>query len=161
MSPGPDYIEIINPRFLTTLQGILAVLEDDVAPIIPENIYLTLVNDLQMLYSIHDASSSANTSNGIHPSISSTINNNNNNTNTNNIANFSHALTIVETMYDNMSHIQRNTAYENVEYNNHMTIAQNLWQSLSHDMQRDYRSNMHNTNILYGGPVHRIVYPRS
>jgi len=160
MSPGPDYIEIINPTFLTTLQGILAVLEDDVAPIIPENIYLTLVNDLQMLYSIHNAS--ANTSNRIRPSISSTINNNNNNNiNNNNIANFSHALTIVETMYDNMSHIERNTAYENVEYNNHMTIAQNLWQSLSHDMQRDYRSNMHNTNILYGGPVHRIVYPRS
>ena len=64
-------------------------------------------------------------------------------------------------MYDNMSHIERNTAYENVEYNNHMIVAQSLWQSLSPDMQRDYRSNMHNTNILYGGPVHRIVYPRS
>lgn len=50
MSPGPDYIEIINPTFLITLQGILAVLEDDVAPIIPENIYLTLVIDLQMLH---------------------------------------------------------------------------------------------------------------
>ena len=92
MSPGPDYIEIINPTFLTTLQGILAVLEDDVAPIIPENIYLTLVNDLLILYSIHDASAnhnaSANASNRIRPSISSTINNNNN-INNNNIANFS------------------------------------------------------------------------
>ena len=64
-------------------------------------------------------------------SSSSTYTNNNNNNNNNNIANFSHALAIVETMYDNMSHIERNTAYENVEYNNHMIVAQNLWQALS------------------------------
>lgn len=60
MSPGPDYIESINPIFLTTLQGILAVLEDDVAPIIPENTYLTLVSDLQMLYNIHNATANHN-----------------------------------------------------------------------------------------------------
>lgn len=54
---GPDYIESIqshNPSFLTTLQATLEIL-DDISSVMEENTYLTLVNELQILYSIHNA----------------------------------------------------------------------------------------------------------
>ncbi len=113
MSPGHDYIESINPTFLTTLQGILAVLEDDVAPIIPENTYLTLVNDLQMLYSIHNATASAR----------------------------------IIYAYDSISYTYDSSA-------NYLT-------GFGRMVTNSSSSSTNNNNNNYGGPVHRIVYPRS
>jgi hypothetical protein len=127
MSPGPDYIESINPIFLTTLQGILAVLEDDVAPIIPENIYLTLVNELQMLYNIHNATANHNAS-----------------ANHNATANTSARIIYA---YDSISYTYDSSA-------NYLT-------GFGRMVTNSSSSTNNNNNNNYGGPVHRIVYPRS
>jgi len=127
MSPGHDYIESINPTFLTTLQGILAVLEDDVAPIIPENTYLTLVNDLQMLYSIHNATANHNASA---------------NTSSTTSARIIYA-------YDSISYTYDSSA-------NYLTGFGRMVTNSSSST-----NNNNNNNNNYGGPVHRIVYPRS
>jgi hypothetical protein len=119
MSPGPDYIESINPTFLTTLQGILAVLEDDVAPAIPENTYLTLVNELQILYSIHNATASAS-------------------------ARIIYA-------YDSISYTYDSSA-------NYLT---GFGRMVTNSSSSTNNNNNNNNNNNYGGPVHRIVYPRS
>ena len=193
MSPGPSSTEnqSTNPTFLTTLQSILAVLEDDVSPLIPENTYLTLVNQLQMLYGIHNNSgrisytrsrsrsrisasytsgsasytydSSANyiTGFGRMTTAVSNSNNNNSNSNNNNSANFTNALSIVERMYHAMSYVDRDRAYENNNYTNLMNTARSFWDAMSLDEQRDYRTNMRPSEIEFGGPVHRIIYPRS
>ena len=188
MSPGPNYEEnqSTNPTFLATLQTILAVLEDDVSPAIPENTYLTLVNNLQILYGIHSTSvtnsgtinsgtinmlsgmgrgatidsSNSYTSNS-YTSNSYTSNSYTSTINNNNIANFTNALSSVEIMYDNMSYVERGTTYENNTYNNLMNVARDYWQSMSSDEQRNYRTNMRRDGIEFGGPVHRIIYPRS
>jgi hypothetical protein len=174
MSPGPSSIE--NPIFLTTLQNILAVLEDDVSPLIPENTYLTLVNQLQILYGIHNNSgnisytsanysvydSSANYSAfGRIASAVSSSNSANASANASASANFTNVLSILERLYAAMSYVERDRAYENNNYATQMNIARNYWNAMSLDEQRDYRSNMRRSEIEYGGPVHRIIYPRS
>ena len=206
MSHVPNYEENqnTNPTFLATLQTILAVLEDDVAPTIPENTYLRLVNELQILYGIHSTNVSntsainnmsamggvnfvqtyvIDTSNNIdmtslpyRPSVrrvidssnssTSTVDNNNiinidNIDNIINIDNFTTVLSRLEIMYNNMSYVERDRAYENSTYNNLMNIARGNWRSMSSDEQRNYRTNMQRTDIEFGGPVHRIIYPRS
>uniref|UniRef100_A0A6C0KT00 Uncharacterized protein n=1 Tax=viral metagenome TaxID=1070528 RepID=A0A6C0KT00_9ZZZZ len=60
MSPGPSNRENQGQTFLATLQNILAVLEDEVSPAIQYNTYIRLVNDLQILYNIHNGTSSLN-----------------------------------------------------------------------------------------------------
>jgi hypothetical protein len=205
MSPGPTSIE--NPTFLATLQTILAVLEDDIAPLIPENTYLTLASQLQILYGIHNNSASGSGSGSGSGSVSYTYDNSANyftgfgrlsgivsnsnsnnsgsvsytydnsgnyftgfgrmsgivsNSNSNNsITNFTDALLIVERMYDAMSYVERERAYENNNYTNLMNTARNYWNAMSLDEQRDYRTNMRRDDIEFGGPVHRIIYPRA
>jgi hypothetical protein len=201
MSPGPTSIE--NPTFLATLQTILAVLEDDIAPLIPENTYLTLASQLQILYGIHNNSgrgsgsgsvgytydnsgnyftgfgrlsgivSNSNSNNS--GSVSYTYDNSGNyftgfgrmsgivsNSNSNNtITNFTNALSTVERMYDAMSYVERERAYENNNYTNLMNTARSFWNAMSLDEQRDYRTNMRRDDIEFGGPVHIIIYPRA
>jgi len=50
--------QIQSPSFLTTLQSSIAIL-DDISPLIEENDYLTLANNLQQLYTIHTLSLSS------------------------------------------------------------------------------------------------------
>ena len=50
--------QIQSPSFLTTLQSSFAIL-DDISPLIEENDYLTLANNLQQLYTIHTLSLSS------------------------------------------------------------------------------------------------------
>jgi hypothetical protein len=171
MSPGPTNIE--DPTFLAILQTILAVLEDDVAPLIPENTYLTLVSQLQILYGIHnnsgrgiytyDNSGNYYTRVGRLTGIVSNSNSNNvtNVSNISNVTNFTDSLSIVERMYDSMSYVERERAYENNNYTNLMNTARNYWNAMSSDEQREYRTNMRRNEIEFGGPVHRIIYPRS
>jgi hypothetical protein len=140
---------IANPTFLTTLQNILTLLEDDVAPLIQDNVYLTLVNELQVLYNIHSASVKTNVANVSNVS------------NISNVSNFNNVLPVLITMYDSMSYVQRERAYENNNYRNLMNTARNFWNAMSLDEQREYRSNMGQSEIEFGGPVHRIIYPRS
>ena len=54
--PTPEQIQ--SPSFLTTLQSSIAIL-DDISTLIEENDYLTLVNNLQQLYTIHTLSLSS------------------------------------------------------------------------------------------------------
>jgi len=173
MSPGPSSIE--NPTFLAILQNILAVLEDEVAPLIPENTYLTLASQLQILYGIHNNSprgsgrgiytydNSGNYFTGVGrlSGIVYNSNNNNNVTNVTNVTNFTDALLIVERMYDAMSYVERERAHENNNYTNLMNTARNYWNAMSLDEQRDYCTNMRRDNIEFGGPIHRIIYPRA
>ena len=165
MSPGPTSIE--DPTFLATLQTLLAVLEDDVAPLIPDNTYLTLVSQLQILYGIHNNSGRGSvsliTGFGRLTGIVSNSNSNNisNVTNVSNVTNFTDSLSIVERMYDSMSYVERERAYENNNYTNLMNTARNYWNAMSSDEQREYRTNMRRNEIEFGGPVHRIIYPRS
>jgi hypothetical protein len=162
MSPGPTNIE--DPTFLATLQNILAVLEDDVAPLIPENIYLTLVSQLQILYGIHNNSGHGSVSliAGFGRLTGIVSNSNSNNvSNISNVTNFTDSLSIVERMYDSMSYVERERAYENNNYTNLMNTAQNYWNAMSSDEQREYRTNMRRNEIEFGGPIHRIIYPRS
>ena len=79
----------------------------------------------------------------------------------NNSANFTNALSIVERMYHAMSYVDRDRAYENNNYTNLMNTARSFWDAMSLDEQRDYRTNMRPSEIEFGGPVHRIIYPRS
>ena len=154
MSPGPDNAENQDQRqrqdpiFLATLQNILEVLEDEVSPAIQDNTYIRLVNDLQILYNIHNSNTSAS-------------NNINNINNISNVTNFNNVLPVLITMYDSMSYLQRERAYENSNYTNLMRTALNFWNAMSLDEQREYRTNMGQSEIEFGGPLHRIIYPRS
>ena len=152
MSPGSTSIE--EPTFLATLQTLLAVLEDDVSQAIPENTYLTLVSQLQILYNIHSGTSNSNIS-------ASNINNINNINSISNVTNFNNVLPVLITMYDSMSYSQRQRAYENNNYTNLMNTARSFWSAMSLAEQREYRTNMGQPEIEFGGPVHRIIYPRS
>ena len=55
MSICSSYMENQNkdPTFLTTLKAIYAVIYDDVSPSITDNTYLTLLDNLQLLYVCH------------------------------------------------------------------------------------------------------------
>ena len=53
---GHTHSEIQNQSFLTTLQASMTIL-DDISTQIDENAYLTLANNLQVLYTIHTSSS--------------------------------------------------------------------------------------------------------
>jgi hypothetical protein len=164
MSPGPSSRENQSKTFLATLQNILAVLEDEVSPAIQDNTYIRLVNELQILYNIHNGTNGTNGTNNT-SALNSNSNSNSNNisnvTNFSNISNFSNVLPALETMYDAMSYTQRNRAYENNNYTNLMNTARSFWNAMSLDEQRDYRTNMGQPEIEFGGPVHRIIYPRS
>ena len=149
MSPLPSSTESQAPTFLATLQNILAVLEDDVLPAIQDNTYITLVNELQVLYNIHSAS--VGTSNSI-------VINASNASNASNVTNFINVLQALETMYDSMSYSQRDRAYENINYSNLMNTAQSFWNAMSPDEKMNYRTNMGQPEIQFGGPVHRIIY---
>ena len=78
--------------------------------------------------------------------------------NISNVTNFTDALSLLERMYDSMSYSQRNVAYENNNYANLINIARNYWNAMSPDEQREYRTNMGTSDIVFGGPVHRIIY---
>ena len=132
MSPGPTNIE--DSTFLATLQNILAVLEDDVAPLIPDNTYLTLVSQLQILYGIHNNSGHGSVSliTGFGRLTGIVSNSNSNNvSNISNVTNFTDSLSIVERMYDSMSYVERERAYENNNYTNLMNTARNYWNAMS------------------------------
>ena len=159
MSPGPTSIEDLT--FLATLQTLLAVLEDDVAPLIPENTYLTLVSQLQILYGIHNNSGRGSVSLITGFGRLTGIVSNSNSNNISNVTNFTDSLSIVERMYDSMSYVERERAYENNNYANLMNTARNYWNAISSDEQREYRTNMRRNEIEFGGPIHRIIYPRS
>ena len=154
MSSGASSRESQAPTFLVTLQNILAVLEDDVLPAIQDNTYITLVNELQVLYNIHSGTSNSNIS-------ASNINNINNINSISNVTNFNNVLPVLITMYDSMSYSQRDRAYENINYSNLMSTARSFWSAMSLAEQREYRTNMGQPEIEFGGPVHRIIYPRS
>jgi len=55
MSIQSTYTENQNkdPTFLTTLNVIYAVIKDDISPSITDNTYLTLLDNLQLLYVCH------------------------------------------------------------------------------------------------------------
>ena len=53
---GENEDERQEPTFLTTLQEIMTILEEEVLPNIEENTHLKLVNRLQILYNLHTGS---------------------------------------------------------------------------------------------------------
>ena len=59
MTGHNNSIQTQNPSFMTTLQATLDIL-DDVSGSMPENTYLTLTNNLQLLYNIHTSNSTLN-----------------------------------------------------------------------------------------------------
>ena len=153
MSSLPSSTESQAPTFLVTLQNILAVLEDDVLPAIQDNTYITLVNELQVLYNIHSASVGTSIASNVTNFINAS-----NASNASNVTNFINVLQVLETMYDSMSYSQRDRAYENINYSNLMNTAQSFWNAMSPDEKMDYRTNMGQPEIQFGGPVHRIIY---
>ena len=153
MSPLPSSTESQAPTFLATLQNILAILEDDVLPAIQDNTYITLVNELQVLYNIHSASVGTSIASNVTNFINAS-----NASNASNVTNFINVLQVLETMYDSMSYSQRDRAYENINYSNLMNTAQSFWNAMSPDEKMDYRTNMGQPEIQFGGPVHRIIY---
>jgi hypothetical protein len=164
-----------DPKFLTILQAIIASL-DDISSSIDENTYLQVVNNLKLLYELYTNNSAINNSD----TNNSVIYNSAMISNITNV-NFTNALLVVDTMYSNMSYYERRlyedsiNPNENIDYrnninnnypivgnyNNNMRIASDLWNAMSYEEQNNYRSNMHLSNLEFGGPIHRIIYPQS
>jgi hypothetical protein len=173
MSPGPSNRENQGQTFLATLQNILAVLEDEVSPLIPENTYLTLASQIQILYNIHNNSGcgsgsvsytydgSGNYFTRVGRLSGIVSNSNSNNIISSNVTNFNNVMPVLITMYDAMSYSQRQRAYENNNYTNLMNTARSFWNAMSIAEKRDCLTNMGQPEIEFGGPIHRIIYPRS
>lgn len=170
-----------EPTFLTKLQEIMAILEEEVLPKVEENTHLKLVNELQILYNLHTGS---NTSCGI-----STRNFTASNTANSNVTNFTRVLSELDTEYnswaDNTKYaygasVNPNTTQSDRDeinvlfgvfsnYNRRMREALGYWNALSPDEQTTIRWGPHINDpsrrmmerIVWDGPIDRIIVERA
>jgi len=164
MPPNPD------TRFLTILRATMDEIEG-ILPLIQDNIYLRLVNNLQSLYDIHTNYTTVSSTN-VDDTISEPYEANtigepyDGITNNVNITNFDTALLAAEYMLDNMTLEQRELHINSVnplspeEYRNNISInnpicrdfnrqirqMMDLWTTMSYDEQTIYR--MRPENVL-------------
>jgi len=174
-----------EPTFLTKLQEILAILEEEVLPKVEENTHLKLVNELQILYNLHTGT---NTSCGINTR-NFTVTATPSNTANSNVTNFIRVLSELDTEYNswadntkyaygasvnpNITQSERdeiNTEFrEFSNYNTLMREALDYWNALSPDEQRNIRWGPHINDpsrrmmnaIVWEGPIDRIIVERS
>ena len=167
------------PTFLTKLQEIMAILEEEVLPKVEENTHLKLVNELQILYNLHTGS---NTS-------CERINFTASNTANSNVTNFIRVLSELDTEYNSWTY-DTNYAYgisvnpnttqsvrdeintdfrEFSNYNRRMREALGYWNALSFDEQTNIRLGPHINDpsrrmmdaVVWDGPIDRIMEERA
>ena len=164
-----------EPTFLTKLQEILAILEEEVLPKVEENTHLKLVNELQILYNLHTGTNSSCERRNFTAS----------NTANSNVTNFIRVLSELDTEYNSWTY-DTNYAYwisvnpnttqsvrdeintdfrEFSNYNRRMREALGYWNALSFDEQTNIRLGPHINDpsrrmmdaVVWDGPIDRII----
>lgn len=167
------------PTFLTKLQEIMAILEEEVLPKVEENTHLKLVNELQILYNLHTGSNTNCLRRNFTPT----------NTANSNVTNFTRVLSELDTEYNSWVY-DTNYAYgisvnpnttqsdrdeintefrEFSNYNRRMREALGYWNALSPDEQTNLRWGPHINDpsrrmmerVVWDGPIDRIIVERA
>lgn len=168
-----------EPTFLTKLQEIIAILEEEVLPKVEENTHLKLVNELQILYNLHTGTNSSCERRNFTAS----------NTANSNVTNFIRVLSELDTEYNSWTY-DTNYAYwisvnpnttqsvrdeintdfrEFSNYNRRMREALGYWNALSFDEQTNIRLGPHINDpsrrmmdaVVWDGPIDRIIVERA
>ena len=168
-----------EPTFLTKLQEIIAILEEEVLPKVEENTHLKLVNELQILYNLHTRTNTSCLRRNFTAS----------NTANSNVTNFIRVLSELDTEYNSWTY-DTNYAYgisvnpnttqsyrdelntdfrEFSNYNRRMREALEYWNALSFDEQTNIRLGPHINDpsrrmmdaVVWDGPIERIIVARA
>ena len=168
-----------EPTFLTKLQEIIAILEEEVLPKVEENTHLKLVNELQILYNLHTRTNTSCLRRNFTAS----------NTANSNVTNFIRVLSELDTEYNNWTY-DTNYAYgisvnpnttqsvrdeintefrEFSNYNRRMREALGYWNALSLEEQTNIRLGPHINDpsrrmmdaVVWDGPIDRIMEERA
>ena len=171
------------PTFLTKLQEIMAILEEEVLPKVEENTHLKLVNELQILYNLHTGSNTSCLRRNFTATATPS------NTANNNVTIFIRVLSELDTEYNSWTY-DTNYAYgisvnpnttqsvrdeintdfrEFSNYNRLMREALGYWNALSLDEQTNIRLGPHINDpsrrmmdaVVWDGPIDRIIVERA
>lgn len=170
-----------TPTFLTKLQEIMAIIDEEVLPNIKENTHLRLMNELQHLYDLHTETKSSCERRNFTSSITSST--------STNFSNFTRLLSELDTEYNGWTDdtkdaydnsVNPNNSYEvrthiNTlfsefsKYNRQVREALGYWRAMSFEEQtnicwgphiNDPSRNMMSA-VVWGGPIDRIIVART